>query len=219
MSILKSWFDLGADDPPDVPQIHYTHLRPLLDDLDVLLWVGKGEFSDLIRWGTGSWSSHVSTVKIAGAGPTRLVLNFESTSLNRTVRDHYSRTVRSGSQTNALSERLANNRGRVFCRRLVGPRTEETRVLYEAARRETSGLRYERNVWEMVRAATFLPDRENRKSVFCSELSAFGMKRAGVLNLDRPSNAYVPEDFEPGGGIERDLNPGWAFIDLVEVLY
>ena len=102
--------------------------------------------------------------------------------------------------------------GRVAIRRLVGLSSEKREGLGKKLMEfysEVSGRPYERNKMHLILASlTFieeaLPFLKNRKedlsSLFCSELVAATYQHMGLLNRDKPSHSFTPDDFSTNRG-------------------
>lgn len=184
---------------PVASRVPYEDVRPFLDDFDLLLWHGTTLGSRFIQFGTGSWCSHVSLVMREGG----MVLNFESTTESKTP-DWFTHRPRSGSQVNALSDRLAKYHGRVYVRRLAGSRTAQQRDRLRELRRQTSGLAYERKWLEWLGAGTVLiSNHEDREYLFCSELVAWILDECGIIVRNRSSNEYAPKHFTTDYGPDQ----------------
>ena len=193
MGQLPKLLDIGPRKLPEAKLVSYYDLRPEMDNFDVLVWAGKGFGSTFIQHSTGSWCSHVSL--IMRTPEFDMVLNFESTTRSH-VKDVFVRKERSGSQVNGLSDRLRNYNGRVFYRKLYGTRTVDMLRRFEEIRLETSGIKYEHNWWEFVKSGIwFLKNKEDRSSLFCSELAAWSFHSCNITRNVKPSNEHTPEDF------------------------
>lgn len=173
-------------------EIDFKDSQPLIKDYDLILFEGTGFISRLIQFGTGSRKSHVGVAR--WAGPVLCV--FESTPKNG-IKDEFAKSFRNGCQTVELASRIRKyGKGKVIWRPIEGNRTTEQIEELELIRKETSGIVYEKNVREFVGAAWhIIINRENRGSIFCSELVAHVLKRAHILCENDPSSEYTPEDF------------------------
>ncbi|MCA9729969.1 MAG: hypothetical protein KC729_19955, partial [Candidatus Eisenbacteria bacterium] len=186
-------------------------------DFDLLLWHGTTLASRFIQFGTGSWCSHVSLVMREPA--SGMVLNFESTTESKTP-DWFTRRPRSGSQVNALSERLSRYPGRVYVRRFAGSRTEEQRARLRELRRQSSGLAYERKWLEWLGAGTVLiSNHEDREYLFCSELVAWVLGECGIITRTRSSNEYAPKHFTTDCGPAQGGINTYLYLSEKELLW
>ena len=141
----------------------YDAIRPRLRTGDIVLFSGKGAFSQGIKWFTRSGWSHVGMV--VRVQDVDAVLLWESTTLSN-VRDVETGQLRKGVQLVSLSQRIAAYRGRVAVRRLMGVRRENrmlkalTRLRRELARRP-----YEESELELLRRLGWAAVGKHRGSV------------------------------------------------------
>ena len=84
-------------------------------------------------------------------------------------------------------------------------------------RKEVQGTPYEKNDLEMARSAldfheeylSFLRNtHEDLSSLFCSELVAEAYKHMGILNTDKLSNEFTPDDFSSARDSKLTFNFG-----------
>lgn len=177
----------------------YATLRDSLKTGDLLLFAGKSFSSDSIKWVTLSPWSHVAMALVLPEYD--LVCLWEATT-DVDVQCLDRRVTRPGVQLVPLSERLRRYTGQVALRRLEGAalRKKDCADLIKL-RHKFSGRPYEENTLELMRAAYDGPlgdQRENLRSLFCSELIAETYQALGLLRSGRdekPSNEYVPADF------------------------
>ena len=109
---------------------------------------------------------------------------------------------------------------RVAVRRLTEVDDKQRREMYEQLllfRKEVQGRPYEKNKIELILSSidaqekylSFLRNtHEDLSSLFCSELVAEAYKRMGILNTNKFSNEFTPDDFSSARGSELELNFG-----------
>lgn len=182
----------------------YDAIRDDLQTGDLVLFQGRGPISLLIR-ASGPWS-HVGMVLRTELG----VLLWESTTLSTTKDIEVGRTVQ-GVQLVPLSQRLAGTRARVAIRRLSPGLLKGQVADIMDLRVELSRRPYERRHLDLLRAWwEEFPgaQAEDLSSVFCSELVAEALQRAGLLPEPpegRPSDRWCPSDFGAGERIDDHL--------------
>ena len=96
---------------------------------------------------------------------------------------------------------------RVAIRRLTGISDEKREEMYRKLllfRKEVQGRPYEKSNLELIRSAfdfheehlSFLKNtKEDLSSLFCSELVAEAYKRMHLIETDKHSNEFTPDDF------------------------
>jgi hypothetical protein len=179
---------------------------------DLLLFSGKGMASAGIKRILGCAWSHVGLVVRSAAGDLPLLL--ESTPCRDLV-DVVTGRATGGVRLVSLSERLATFEGALALRRLNRPLAAAQLDRLAGVLRELHGRPYERRLLELFLAVSDRIDlnRENLKSLFCSELIAEILQRIGLLDDighgGRPSNEYTPRHF--GGAYDLKLRQGFAF--------
>lgn len=191
----------------------YEDIRPGLDSGDLVLFGGTSQISAVIKRLTGSPWSHVGMILRDAVND--LVLLWESTSLSA-LPDLDTGLARRGVQVVELSERIRTYQGDIAVRPLQCERTPMFRARLAETRREFRGRPYEQNYLELALAAYDGPLGKQRAanvlSLFCSELVAAALQRAGVLTRPAegglPSNEYVPGDCASGQLLERHLVQG-----------
>lgn len=109
---------------------------------------------------------------------------------------------------------------RVAIRRLTGVDNEQRKQMYKDLlkfRTEVQGRPYEKSDLELARSAldfqedylSFLRNtHEDLSSLFCSELVAEAYKRMGILNTEKLSNEFTPDDFSSARDSKLTLNFG-----------
>ena len=216
--------------------IRYEELRPLLKTGDIVLFQGKGLFSQVIRTFTRSGGkrgkyTHVGMVidpseissrlltkaKRDALAGDRVLLLAESTTMS-TVRDVETGKFTSGVQTALLSQRLATYKGKVWVRRLNKRLTKPKLDAMMALRRELSGRAYERSPWALFRAAIdwpFSKQRRDLRSLFCSEYDAAMYMAAELLKEPPSASEITPINFGNYWELEDGYSLGSAIrLDL-----
>lgn len=96
---------------------------------------------------------------------------------------------------------------RVAIRRLTGISSDKREEMYHKLltfRKEVQGRPYEKDIVELILSAidvqekylSFLRNtKEDLSSLFCSELVAEAYKRMGLLDTNKLSNEFTPDDF------------------------
>jgi len=174
----------------------YTAIRNELKTGDLVLFSGKGAFSDIIKYGTLSKWSHIGM--ILRIPEYDFLTVWESTTLSDVV-DLESGTPRKGVQLVPLSDRVQKYSGDISVRKLQGAELPVNSLedLMEL-RKELKGKRYERSKMELFRSAydgPFGHNSEDLSSLFCSELVAEAYQRLSLVTEEKPSNEYTPADF------------------------
>lgn len=181
----------------------YEKMRPSLKTGDLVLFGGSSLFSQAIKAITKSKWSHVGMVLRLANFP--MVLCWESTALIKT-KDLQTGKPDNGVQMTPLSQRVyaALSAGHAVGIRVLSDGLSQ-KQLDELARlrEEWKDIEYERNLWELIKAAWDGPEwlqwlhgnTEDLSSVFCSELVAAAYRRMGVNINPLPSNEYTPADF------------------------
>ncbi|WP_257283201.1 hypothetical protein [Endozoicomonas sp. SESOKO1] len=174
----------------------YGSIRNSLKTGDLVLFSGKGAFSDIIKYGTLSKWSHCGMV--LRIPEYDFLTIWESTTLSN-IHDLETQMPRKGVQLVALSDRVQKYNGDISVRRLQGAKLPEDslRRLMEL-RQELRGKEYERSKLELFKAAydgPFGKNHEDLSTIFCSELVAEAYQRLGLLDEIKPSNEYTPADF------------------------
>lgn len=176
----------------------YSDLRKTVKTGDVLMFSGKGAFSEGIKLFTGSKWSHVGMIYKVDEGD--LVFCWESTTLSG-VKDAETKKVTQGVQLSVLSERLEKALASGYelgVRKLNQPISLQMLVGLRKFREEVKGRPYEKKKLQLIKAAydAWLgQNKEDLSSLFCSELVAEAYQRMGLLDERKPSNEYTPKDF------------------------
>lgn len=173
----------------------YESIRDDLHIGDLVLFSGKGNISDGIKFFTASKWSHIGVVVKIEEWDS--ILLWESTTLSN-IADAIDGKSKQGVQTVALSDRIDTYDGDVAIRMLVVNRTPQMIQSMKDFRKEVKNRPYEQNRMELVKAAydnIFGANEEDLSSLFCSELVAELYQRMGLLSDDLPSNEYTPADF------------------------
>jgi hypothetical protein len=174
----------------------YSSIRGELKTGDIVLFSGKGVFSDIIKYGTLSKWSHIGMILYIPEYDFLTV--WESTTLNN-VNDLESGVPRKGVQLVPLSDRVQKYSGDITVRQLKGG-TLSSDSLHKLMllRKELRGKPYEKSKIELLKAVYDGPlgnNKEDLSSIFCSELVAEAYQRLGLLPESIPSNEYTPGDF------------------------
>lgn len=174
----------------------YSAIRNELKTGDLVMFSGKGAFSDIIKYGTLSKWSHVGM--ILHIPEYDFLTVWESTTLSD-VKDLDTGLPRKGVQLVPLSDRVQKYSGEISVRRLQGddlPKNSLRKLM--DLRKELRGKRYERSKVELFKSAYDGPlghNKEDLSSIFCSELVAEAYQRLGLLTEEKSSNEYTPADF------------------------
>jgi hypothetical protein len=162
-------------------QMPYGMARDLMLPGDAIAFNGTGLASSIIKGYTKSNVSHIGTilqVKISNTTIKRINLIIESTSIG----DGFA-----GVQINQMSTRVKAYKGGMWWL----PLSKSARALFDEDKFFTWMRAQEGKPYDLVQALgsaiDFLPDqKEDFDKLFCSELYAEGMERAGVIG---PINA------------------------------
>ena len=186
---------------PSARTAKYSTIRKNLDTGDLVLFSGKGNISQGIKFLTNSKYSHVGMV-VKMPEWNKVVL-YESTTLSD-LADIESGKATKGVQMVFLSDRLRTYDGDVAVRHLSGiQRDENLKKALTDFRHKMRGRKYETSKIQLLKAAHdgwFGKNEEDLSSLFCSELVAEAYQRMGLLSEKLPSNEYTPADFSD----ERD---------------
>ena len=163
----------------------YNELRPLLKTGDLVFFSGKSISSRLIRLASRSRWSHVGMLVRCPA--TDAVMLLEST---KREGGGIIQGALQGVHLMLMSEKLREYHGEVWVRQIR--RAIPTGRL-NGIHNEDMGKPYERSLLQLV--ATVLPFRvpERPRSIFCSELVARALHKAG-WPMRLPVNEYTPGD-------------------------
>jgi len=174
----------------------YSAIRNELKTGDIVLFSGKGAFSDIIKLVSFSKWSHVGM--ILNFSEYDFITIWESTTLSN-IKDLTSGKSRKGVQLVPLSSRVQKYGGDMSVRQLKGgvlPLNSVSKLM--KLRSELRGKKYEQSKVELIKSAydgPFGRNHEDLSSVFCSELVAEAYQSLGLLTEKKPSNEYTPEDF------------------------
>lgn len=194
----------------------YSAIRNDLKTGDIVLFSGKGAFSETIKYVTLSRFSHVGMIlKIPEYD---FLTIWESTTLSN-IKDLESNLPRKGVQLVPLSDRVQKYSGAISIRQLQGGELpiDSINSLMDL-RKQLRGKPYEQSKIELLKSAYDGPfgfNSEDLSSIFCSELVAEAYQRLGLVSESKPSNEYTPADFskEKMGQL---LN-GFELADEIEV--
>ena len=163
---------------------------------DIVLFSGLDHYSRLVRAGTKSKWSHVGLVF---ESPAHDFLTLWESSIREDTLDVELAEHRVGVRLVSLYDRVKAFEGEISIRRLQGEAITDKKLrCLLALQDELRGRAYERNKFELIRAANkraFCNRAEDLSSVFCSELVAEAYQRLGLLSEEKPSNDYAPVDF------------------------
>ncbi len=177
----------------------YEEIRDDLKTGDLILFSGKGAFSNIIKLFSGGKWSHIGMV-IRLPDFDDAVLLWESTTLTNISDIEFNRSIK-GVQLNALSERISRYEGDVSLRPLSSPIGKSMFNKLSHLRHKLSRRPYERDELELLRSVwdgIAGTNTEDLSSVFCSELVAEAYQSMGLLPeppIGLPSNEYTPLDF------------------------
>lgn len=176
--------------------ISYSIIRSELKTGDLVLFSGKGAFSDIIKYGTLSKFSHVGMVMRIPEYDFLTI--WECTTLNN-VTDLDSNLPRKGVQLVPLSDRVQKYSGDIAIRQLKGASLPSGTLLkLMELRKQLCGKSYERDKIQLLKSAydgPFGHNNEDLSSIFCSELVAEAYQCLGLLTDEKASNEYTPADF------------------------
>lgn len=172
----------------------YSEIRKDLATGDIVLFRGKGLASLIIRWFCSlcrlkfTMYSHIGIVV---RERTRILL-FEATL--------------EGVYPVSLSAAIKNYGGRVYIRQLKGLRTLKMLGDLRVFMHETLGLPYEKDLLELIGAATPLHiGNADYADFFCSELVSRCYQLWGLLQYIPIAKEYCPDDYRLGGVVDRRL--------------
>lgn len=174
----------------------YSDYRHKLQTGDLVLFSGKGPFSDLIKFGTLSRWSHIGM--ILNIPEYDFLTVWESTTLSN-LTDLDSQQPRKGVQLVPLSDRVQKYSGDIAVRRLKGGKLPNSSVKkLMKLRQSLRNKSYEKQKLELFMSAydgPFGGNQEDLSSVFCSELVAEAYQCLGLLSEKKPANEFTPADF------------------------
>lgn len=194
----------------------YSSIRSNINTGDLVLFSGKGHFSNIIKLGTLSKWSHCGL--ILKVPEYDFIAIWESTTLSN-IKDLESGKLRKGVQLVPLSDRINKYNGDIAIRHLQGADLPENSVKkLMDLRKELRGKYYEKSKVELFKAAYDGPlgkNQEDLSSIFCSELVAEAYQRLGLFSETKPSNEYTPADFADNK--MRDLKNEFYLSDEILV--
>ena len=172
----------------------YPQIRDSLQSGDIVEMRGNGIVSIIIRWVCSilrlrfTMFSHIGLVVREG----RRILLFEA--------------VPFGVHHVALSEAIKNYNGDVYIRQLKGHRSLKMLGDLRVFMHETQGLPYEKDLLELIGAATpFHLGSADYKDFFCSELVSRVYQLWGLLPYIPIAKEYCPDDYRLGGSVDLAL--------------
>ena len=195
----------------------YSEIRNDLKTGDLVLYSGKGAFSQIIKLVTQSRWSHVGMV--LQLKEYDFLATWESTTESK-LKDLVSGKILKGVQLVPLSARIQEYGGDIVVRQLknVELGREQIQDLMKL-RKELRGRPYEEDKMELLKAAYDGPwgdNEEDLSSIFCSELVAEAYQRLGLLSQRKPSNEYTPADFSGNrrlrllkGALDKEIELVW----------
>jgi hypothetical protein len=200
----------------------YQDIRSQLKTGDVLLFSGKGQISEGIKFFTLSKWSHVGMVYRFDdpLDPDGSVFCWESTTLCD-IADADTGKLTRGVQRVELSERLERCFAKgyeISVRSLSKALTDDMVRALNTFRHTVSGTPYEKNKIELIKSAydgIFGDNKEDLSSLFCSELVAEAYQKMGILTEAKPSNEYTPKDFSSEKTLR--LEHGYSFTREVDI--
>lgn len=174
---------------------------------DIILFSGEGITSNLIKIITVSKYSHVGMVVDCGAGINKELCLFEASGpfsfINKTI---------GKTRIIPLDEALNKYKGEAWFRSLRFSLSQYKTELLNSLVLRYLGKPYEENMLELLKSAIDLPDwmlripllgnllkkisinKENRSSLFCSELVSFIFEELNVSELPVSNNELTPKD-------------------------
>lgn len=190
----------------------YQDLRTQLKTGDILLFSGKSEISEGIKFFTLSKWSHVGMVYKfeSELDPKGSIFCWESTTLSN-VADADTGKLTQGVQRVELSERLERcfaSGYEISVRPISKALSTEMVTELNKFRHEVSGRPYEKRKLDLIRSAWDGPlgkNKEDLSSLFCSELVAEAYQRMKLLTEDKPSDEYTPKDFSTERKLQLQL--------------
>ncbi len=197
--------------------IPYNLIRSELKTGDLILFSGRSRISYVIRAGSMSKWSHVGLV--LRVEPYDFVTLWETPGVR--LKDLDTGEYHKGVMLVPLSIRLATYDGEFGLRRLEGGVLSQNSLNeLMALRKRLQKVPYEKNKWEVFRAAydgIFGDNEEDLSSLFCSELVAEAYQSLGLLPQDLPSNEYTPADFSQNR--MKKLLGGFSLSDEILLSY
>lgn len=181
---------------------------------DVLLYKGKGPFSQLIMVPFEADYSHVEIVIRYGGK----LCTFGSTSLG-ILADVITGKKICGVQIVPFDLRVSSYDGEVFHRPIHGVRTLTQHTALDNFIAKHHGKPYEQSNWELVNAEIDGPlpwhvNKPDDSSLFCSETACMALRAMNIMLTDNtPANEFTPSDFA------RDISmrDGYSFGDLSQL--
>lgn len=165
-----------------------------INELDILLFSGKGLISYITKFLTFSKWSHVGMIIIDDKP-----LIWECQKLNN-VSDHYTKKCKKGLQKVDLYDRIKDYDGEVWLRRLLMNRDENFyNKLKEIKLQKFKSLEFCTNFFRLFN--TILPesiDIGKSRGFFCSELVALIFIQMKIIGSEIEPNKYNPSDFDTG---------------------
>ncbi|ARN74621.1 hypothetical protein [Oceanicoccus sagamiensis] len=176
--------------------ISYSIIRNELTTGDLVLFSGKGAFSDIIKYGTINKFSHIGMVMRIPEYDFLAI--WECTPLTN-VTDLDANLPRKAVQLVPLSDRVQKYSGDIAIRQLKGASLATGALLkLMDLRKQLRGQSYDRDKVQLLQSAADGPfghNNEDLSSIFCSELVAEAYQCLGLLADDKPANEYTPADF------------------------
>lgn len=162
---------------------------------DILLFKGNGFFSKLIMAMPGANYSHVAFFcQHSIHGPCV----FESTSISK-HKDKMTGNLISGVQIAEFEDRVNGYDGKVYKRELNKPLSNRQVMLFEEFVYDHHATPYEEDNLQLARAELDIfpwhRNKQDEKTMFCSELIASQLRYCGVMPPGQPTNEFTPSDF------------------------
>ena len=152
-------------------QKHYDDIRDIILPGDVLAFSGKGKFSDLIKWATGSVVSHVGIV-------INNVVAFNQVVEAATINGF------SGVSTNFLYKRILEYDGELWWL----PLKPEVRKKLDIAAMQKFLLAQDGKKYDLPQAIAaglaLIKNEEDFSEMFCSEIVAAALEVGGIVSLN-----------------------------------
>lgn len=165
-----------------------------IDELDILLFSGKGLISYITKLLTFSKWSHVGMIIIEDKP-----LIWECQKLNN-ISDHHTKNYKKGLQKVDLHDRIREYEGEVWLRRLLIDRDE---IFYEKLKiikkQKFKSKEFCTNFFRLLNA--ILPESINigkSRGFFCSELVALIFIQMKIIGSEIEPSKYNPSDFDTG---------------------
>lgn len=178
-------------------QLRYRKNRVSMQPGDVIAFGGYGFLSRVIKWRTGSPVSHVGillqTSRVQSKGATAWMPGFFNQIIESTSMDGFT-----GVAVSRLSHRLDTYAGDVWWLPLSSlARSRFNERIYFDFMLEQKGKEYDTK--QAVFSAIdwlgwFTRNKEDTAKMFCSELNAAGLKKAGVIRPDVNVSEATPKD-------------------------